>query len=74
MEVSLDVVIVILSIFSHNVYALIDPGSTLSYITPLVAGRLKRTPKLLNKPFEVSTPIGEYIVARRIYYDCNNYL
>ena len=36
-EASPDVVTSTLSIFSHNVYALIDPGSTLSYITPLVA-------------------------------------
>ena len=64
------VVIGTLSIFSYNVYALIDPGSTLSYITPLVAGKFKRAPTVLNKPVEVSTPIGESIMARRIYSDC----
>ncbi|MCF6774917.1 hypothetical protein L3H44_11035, partial [Corynebacterium sp. MC-12] len=37
---------------------------------PLVFGKLKRTPKLLNKPFEVSIPTGESIMARRVYYDC----
>ena len=57
-----------LSIFSHIVvYALIDPGSTLSYVTPLIVGKFKRTPELLVKPFEVSTPIGESIIARRVY-------
>ncbi|KAH0657865.1 hypothetical protein KY289_026613 [Solanum tuberosum] len=70
LEASPDVVTGTLFIFSHNVYALIDPGSTLSYITPLVAGKLKRTPKLLNKPFEVSTPTGESIIARRVYHNC----
>ncbi|KAH0748200.1 hypothetical protein KY290_027432 [Solanum tuberosum] len=70
LEASPDVVTGTLFIFSHNVYALIDPGSTLSYITPLVAGKLKRTPKLLNKPFEVSTPTGESIIARRVYRNC----
>ncbi|MCF6774939.1 hypothetical protein L3H44_11150, partial [Corynebacterium sp. MC-12] len=70
MEASPDVVTGTLSIFSYNVYALIDPGSTLSYITPLVAGKFKRAPTLLNKPFEVSTPTGEFIMARRVYSNC----
>ncbi|CAN4090613.1 unnamed protein product [Withania somnifera] len=59
-----------LSIFSHNVYTLIDPGSTLSYVTPLVAGKFKRTPELLHRPLEVATPIGKSIIARRVYHDC----
>ncbi|XP_049405070.1 uncharacterized protein LOC125868479 [Solanum stenotomum] len=70
LEASPDVVTGTLFIFSHNVYELIDPGSTLSYITPLVDGKLKRTPKLLNKPFQVSTPTGESIIARRVYRNC----
>ena len=56
LEASPDVVTGTLSIFSYNVYALIDPGSTLLYITPLVTEKFKRAPTLLNKPFEVSTP------------------
>lgn len=70
LEASPDVVIGTLSIFSHKVYALIDPGSTLSYFTPLVARKLGRTSKLLNKPLAVSTPTGESIIARRVYCDC----
>ncbi|XP_047260772.1 uncharacterized protein LOC124894066 [Capsicum annuum] len=70
LEASPDVVIGTLSIFSHKAYALIDPGSTLSYITPLVAGKLGRTPNLLNQPLAVSTPTGESIIARRVYCDC----
>uniref|UniRef100_M1DFX3 Gag-pol protein n=1 Tax=Solanum tuberosum TaxID=4113 RepID=M1DFX3_SOLTU len=30
----------------------------------------QRTPKLLVKTFEVSTPIGESIIARRVYHNC----
>ena len=56
-----------LSIYSHIVYALIDPGSTLSYVTPLIAKKFKRTPELLVKPFDVSTLFGESIIARRVY-------
>ncbi|CAN4106298.1 unnamed protein product [Withania somnifera] len=70
LETSPDVVTSTLSIFSHNVNTLIDPGSTLSYVTPLVAGKFKRTPELLHRPLEVATPTGESIIARRIYHDC----
>ncbi|KAH0661672.1 hypothetical protein KY284_026603 [Solanum tuberosum] len=59
-----------LFIFSHILYALIDPGSTLSYVTPLITENFKRTPELLVKPFEVSTPMGESIIARRVYRNC----
>ncbi|KAH0641960.1 hypothetical protein KY290_033563 [Solanum tuberosum] len=67
LEASSDVVTGTLSIFSHNVYVLIDPRSTLSYVTPLITKKFKRTPELLVKPLEVSTPIGESIIARRVY-------
>ena len=43
--------------------------STLSYVTPLIAGMFKRTPELLVKPFGVSTQIGESIIARRVYHN-----
>ena len=55
LEASPDVVTGTLSIFSHIVYALIDRGSTLSYVSPLIAAELKKAPELLVKPFEVST-------------------
>ena len=69
-EASPDVVTGTLSIFSHDVYALIDPGATLSYVTPFVAKKFGIEPKLLREPFAVSTPIGESIIARRVYYGC----
>ena len=68
-EASPDVVTGTLSIFSHIVYALIDPGYTLSYVTPLIAGKFKRTPELLVNPFELSTLIGESILAEEVYRD-----
>ena len=55
LEASPDVVTGTLSIFLYDVYALIDPGSTLSYVTPLVSGKFERIPELLVKPFKVST-------------------
>ncbi|XP_070043112.1 uncharacterized protein [Nicotiana tomentosiformis] len=50
-ESSPDVVTGILTICSHDAYALIDPGSTLSYITPFVAGNFGIVPEILSDPF-----------------------
>nr|XP_016440855.1 PREDICTED: uncharacterized protein LOC107766570 [Nicotiana tabacum] len=65
-----DVVIGMLNIFSFDVYALIDPGSTLSYITPYIAKKFGIEPEKLGEPFEVSTPVGESVIARYIYRGC----
>ncbi|XP_070041030.1 uncharacterized protein [Nicotiana tomentosiformis] len=64
-ESSPDVVTVILSVSSYDVYAFIDLGSTLSYVTPLVASRFGIELELIE-PFEVSTPVGDPVIARRI--------
>jgi len=69
-EASPDVVTSTLSIFSYYVYALIDPGVTLSYVTPFVAKKFGVEPELLHEPFAVSTPVGDSVKARRVYYGC----
>ncbi|XP_070017152.1 uncharacterized protein [Nicotiana sylvestris] len=69
-EVSPDAVIGILTVQSHDVYALIDPGSTFSYITPFVAMEFGIEPDQLHEPFSVSTPVGESITAARVYRGC----
>ena len=48
-EASLNVVSRALSIFSHIVYALIDPGSTVSYVIPLFSGEFKRTTRNISE-------------------------
>ncbi|XP_070015417.1 uncharacterized protein [Nicotiana sylvestris] len=60
----------ILTIQSHDVYALIDPGSTLSYVTPFVAMEFGIEPEQLHEPFLVSTSVGESISAARVYRSC----
>lgn len=70
LESSQDVVTGILSVFSYDVYALIDPGSTLSYVTPFVANKFGVEPELISKPLAVSTPIGDSVIARRVYRGC----
>ena len=65
-EASPNVVTGTLLIFSRSVYALIDPGSTLSYISPLVANEIGIIPEPIE-PFEVATPVGDFIIARQVY-------
>ncbi|XP_070035048.1 uncharacterized protein [Nicotiana tomentosiformis] len=47
-----------------------DPSSTFSYITPFIAGKLDMRSELLPQPVEVSTPVGDSIVANHVYRDC----
>ncbi|XP_070049548.1 uncharacterized protein [Nicotiana tomentosiformis] len=69
-EASPDIVTGILTIHSHAIYALMDPGSTFSYITPFIAGKLDMRSELLPQPVEVSMPVGDSIVANHVYRDC----
>ncbi|XP_070005295.1 uncharacterized protein [Nicotiana sylvestris] len=69
-KASLDVVTGIMTVQSHDVHALIDPGSTLSYVTPFVAKEFGIEPEQLQEPFSISTPVGESILAARVYRSC----
>ncbi|XP_070029723.1 uncharacterized protein [Nicotiana sylvestris] len=69
-EASPDVVTGILTIHSHAIYALIDPVSTLSYITPFIAGKLDMRSELLPQSVEVSTLVGDSIVVNHVYRGC----
>ncbi|XP_070047488.1 uncharacterized protein [Nicotiana tomentosiformis] len=62
-EASPDVVTSILTIQSHEVYAL-------SYVTPYVATSFGIEPEQLHESFSVSTPVGKSITAARVYRDC----
>ena len=69
-ETSPDVVTSIFKVFSVDIYALLYPSATISFVTPLVAIKFYILPDILNEPFMVSTLIGEYVVAKRIYRNC----
>ena len=58
-----------LHVFSFPVYALLDSGSTLSFVTPLVACKFDLLPEIMHEPFIVSTPIGDDIRAESVYKD-----
>lgn len=60
----------ILIVCSYFIYTLFDPGSILSYVTPFITRKLSTVPALFWKPFAVSTPIGNSIIAKRVYRGC----
>ncbi|XP_069150509.1 uncharacterized protein [Solanum lycopersicum] len=69
-EKSADVVTGMLQVFSTSVYALLDPGSTLSFVTPLLALTFEILPEILHDPIVVSTPLGENVRTDRVYKNC----
>nr|XP_009787294.1 PREDICTED: uncharacterized protein LOC104235273 [Nicotiana sylvestris] len=64
------VVTSILSVCSFDALALIDPGSTHSYVSSYFALRFNRQPELLNESFLVATPVGECLLAEYMYRAC----
>ena len=50
-------------LFDKEVYALIDPGSTHSFIASVTASRLHKKPGVLGKDLVVSTPVGECVIV-----------
>ena len=59
-----------LRVFDLDVYALLDPGATLSFVTPYIAVQFSVSPETLSEPFSVSTPVGDLVIARRVYRNC----
>ncbi|PHT92012.1 hypothetical protein T459_07125 [Capsicum annuum] len=59
-----------LQIFSRDVYLLLDPGSILSYVTPYVAVGFGFKPDMIAESFSISTPMGDFVMARRVYKNC----
>ena len=58
-----------LLVFSFPVYALLDPGYTLSMIIPLVANQFELLREILHESFLVSTPIGDSVMAEGVCID-----
>ncbi|KAH0710910.1 hypothetical protein KY284_012337 [Solanum tuberosum] len=42
-------------------------GATLAFVTPYIAVNFSASPKSLSEPFSVYTPVGDLIIARRVY-------
>ena len=42
-----------LKVFSVDVYDLLDPGTTLSFVTPFIAKKFEILPDISNEPYGV---------------------
>ncbi|KAH0781790.1 hypothetical protein KY290_001388 [Solanum tuberosum] len=65
-----DVVTSMIKVFTLDVYALLDPRASLSFVTSYFANNFDVLPEKLCEPFCVSTPVGESILVERVYRDC----
>ena len=64
---SVNVVTRMLQVFLTSAYALLDPGSTLSFVTPLLSLSIGTLPEVSHDPIVVSTPLGENVRADRFH-------
>ena len=60
----------IFSVFSFDAHALIDPGSIHSYMSSYFSLIFVRQLEMLNHPFLVSTPVGDTLLVKHEYCDC----
>ena len=57
-ECSPNVVTGMLQFFYLDVYALLDLGAILSFVTPLIDRKFVILPDILNEPFIITTPVS----------------
>ncbi|KAH0697968.1 hypothetical protein KY289_015450 [Solanum tuberosum] len=50
-----------------DVYALLDPGDTFSFVAPYIAVNFGVSPETLSELFSVSTPVSDPVIARRAW-------
>ena len=60
---SSNVVIGRVRIFNLDAYTLLDPGATLSFVTPYIVTQFSFSPETLFEPFLVSTPVDDLVIA-----------
>ena len=51
-------------------YALLDPGANLSFVSPYISMKLSIEPEILHEPYFVFNPVGDSIVASRVFRGC----
>ena len=59
-----------IKVFTFNVYALLDLGVSLSFVTPYVANKFEILLEKLCEPLCVSAPVLESNLGERVYHDC----
>ena len=58
------------SLYDMPVYVLIDPGSTHSFVSPLIASSLHVKSELLGNQLAVRTPVGQVVSVQTVYRNC----
>ena len=56
-----------LQLFSFDLCCLLDPGATLSFVTPVVAIRFEILPDIIDDAFLVFALVGDTVVVMRVY-------
>lgn len=62
-----NVVTGMLKVFYIDVYSLVDPDDTLCFMTYFVTMKFEILHEVVIEPFLVSTSIGDFVVAKRVY-------
>ena len=65
-----DVIVSKFSIFETNVYALIDPGSTHSYVCTFIPILVSIPKSETEYDILVTNPLGHSVIVNRAYRDC----
>ena len=65
-----DVIVGKFSIFETNVYALIDPGSTYSYVCTSIPSLGSLSKSETEYDILVTNPLGHSVIVNRVYRDC----
>ena len=59
-----------LRVFDLDVYALLDPGVTLCFVTPYIAVQFNVSPETLPELFSLCTPVGDPVMDRQVNRNC----
>lgn len=70
MEETPNIIISILKVFNYDAYALLDPRTNLSFITPSLQIDSMYVLKYYLNNFNFFTLVGKSIITRRVYRGC----
>ena len=59
-----------IKVYTFDVYSLLDPGASTYFVISYIAMKFDINNEQLLETFSVFTPIGELILAERVYHDC----
>lgn len=60
-----------LSVCSQDAHVLFDPGATYSFVSLYFAPRLGKSSSFLDETLVVTTPVGNNVLAKSVYYSCD---